>query len=436
VNRVASHTIRVYASQSSPRLEYIVQQLFPGAIISTNRDILAETDSVCINYSSAYIPGVLNIFPSKLLFENGICEQNIACTAWEDGLKIFFQTAGDIPFDVFSAAFYLLSRYEEWLPYTPDEYGRYPHQTALAYRSDFLRIPLIDCWLRQVNAMLKSLYPSYQPRQREFRFIPTYDVDETFAYLHKPLWKNIGGFFRDLLQGKLTEVLERGNVYAGQQKDPYDTFQWLNALHAQFGLQPVYFLLTLLEQGAYDKNLPVKKPVIQNLYKQLADQYQTGLHPSWISGDKKNLLQQELQTAEQITGNKITRSRNHYLRFTIPETYRRLLSAGIIEDHSMAYGAVNGFRASTSYPFYWYDLEKEMQTPLLIRPFCFMEAAACFSEGLSAEQAGLELQYFYDTVQQVQGDCVILFHNHFLTEQPQWIAWREMYADFLRRNSG
>jgi hypothetical protein len=71
--------------------------------------------------------------------ETGIHEQKINCSEWK-GKKIFFATAGDIPFDIFSAAFYLLSRYEEYLPHELDEYGRYSHTGSIAYKEDFLKI--------------------------------------------------------------------------------------------------------------------------------------------------------------------------------------------------------------------------------------------------------------------------------------------------------
>jgi len=56
----------------------------------------------------------------------------------------------------------------------------------------------------------------------------------------------------------------------------------------------------------------------------------------------------------------ITQSRQHYIRFNLPEGYQRLIAAGITDDYSMGYGSVNGFRASVASSFYWYDLEKEV----------------------------------------------------------------------------
>ena len=44
-----------------------------------------------------------------------------------------------IPFDVFSATFFLVSRYEEYLPHVKDDYGRFLATESLAFKEDFLQ---------------------------------------------------------------------------------------------------------------------------------------------------------------------------------------------------------------------------------------------------------------------------------------------------------
>jgi hypothetical protein len=100
----------------------------------------------------------------------------------------------------------------------------------------------------------------------------------------------------------------------------------------------------------------------------------------------------------------------------------------------MGYGSINGFRASVAFPFYWYDIEKEKATSLLIHPFCFMEANSFFEQHLSPSEAAKELQHYYNVTKQVGGQLITIFHNHFLTEQQQWRAWREMYENFFVSN--
>ena len=112
------------------------------------------------------------------------------------------------------------------------------------------------------------------------------------------------------------------------------------------------------KKGTYDKNIDPTHPAMQQLIKQHAGKYAIGIHPSWASGDERGLINEEIKTLELATGKKITSSRQHYIRFALPYTFRKLIAAGITADYSMGYGSINGFRASVATPFYWYDLKK------------------------------------------------------------------------------
>ncbi|MDB5209323.1 MAG: hypothetical protein JWQ30_150 [Sediminibacterium sp.] len=428
----------VYTSQITARFSYITRELFPSVELTDSTERFIAHLGVKISYSKEkFCSNTLWIVPYGLLAEKDIHQQKINCAEWK-GKKMFFATGGDIPFDIFSASFYLLSRYEEYLPHELDEYGRYSHTNSIAYKEAFLITPLVNEWLKLLQVQLRERCSNskFKIHHSTFSFVPTYDVDEAFSYRHKPLWKNVAGFFRDFLLGKLEEVVERGNVYSGRKPDPYDTFDWIDSLHEKFRLKPIYFFLTIVKRGQYDKNLSADSNALQKLYQRLSEKYECGLHPSWQSGTEEWLLGKEMETLQNIIQKPIAISRNHYLRFTVPHTYQRLIAVGIKEDYSMAYGNVNGFRASYALPFHWYDLEKEITTDLVVHPFCFMEATSFFNQAYSVEQAAEEIQYYYDTVKKVNGEFVTLFHNHFLTEQPQWIQWREMYAAFLKKNFG
>jgi hypothetical protein len=427
----------VYAPQITARLAYIIQTVLPGAAVTDSKDQIQLKGKYCLNYSNEVITGSFRIVPHGLLSQKDIVAQHLQISYWEE-LPVFFKTEGDIPFDIFAAAFYLLSRYEEYLPHTLDQYGRYSHTNSMAYKEGFLKQPLVNLWLKKLSQKLQHFTHDsrFTTHDSRFTFIPTYDIDEAFSYLHKPLWKNVLGFYRDLLQGKFEQVMERGNVYSGRKKDPYDTFEWIHTLHEKFGLQPIYFLLTILKRGAYDKNLSAHSKALQQLYRGLAVKNAIGLHPSWQSGTEEELLEKEKSFLQKLIQQPVTISRNHYLRFTLPGTYRRLVTAGMTGDYSMAYGGVNGFRASYCLPFYWYDLERETTTTLRIHSFCFMEASSYFNQGYTAEQAAEEIQYYHDIVKGGNGEFITLFHNHFLTEQPQWREWREMYEAFLLKNFG
>ena len=429
----------LYTPATLPRLQYVinfVESIIGQQItITTDKEQFIQAKSIKINYSDSKIcEDEYQVIPHALLFENTIEPIVITVAECRNNSCFFVNQDDHHGFDVFAAIFYLISRYEEYLPHQKDVYSRYAHTNAVAYLNNFLNVPLVNLWIKDLIDSLSKLTPYALRFTTSFSFLPTYDIDIAYAYNHQPISKNVGGFFRDLIKGDMEKVIERANVYSGVKQDPFDTYQWLDTLHKQHQLTPIYFFLLAKRKGIYDKNISPSINAMQQLVKQHSSTCQVGIHPSWQSGDKESLVKEEIDSIKKITAKPCTKSRQHYIRLTLPETYRILIKNGITDDYSMGYGSINGFRASVASPFYWYDLEKEKTTNLLIYPFCFMEANSFFEQHLSAEEAGRELQYYYDIVKQVGGQLITIFHNHFLTEQPQWKPWREMYAAFLSEN--
>ncbi len=423
----------IYTDNITPRLRYIASTLLGNhVLILDDRESFIHHASDKINYSPERITdGELWIRPHGLLGETSIQPQTMDCFEW-NGLKAFFKTGGDIPFDFLAASFYLLSRYEEYLPHDLDMYGRYAHENSIAYKEGFLQLPLINLWVKEIAQRFpRSHFPF-----STIGFLPTYDIDIAYCYKQQLITRKLFGFFRDFLKGNIDKVTERANVYSGIKKDPFDVYAWMDGLHQHYQLKAAYFFLVAAQRKGYDKNVPPSSNAMQQLMKHHAALYTIGLHPSWQSGDDRKLLLQEKQVIEKATGRSINRSRQHYIRMTLPGTYRLLLKHQIGNDYSMGYGSINGFRASYTLPFNWYDLEKETETNLSIHPFCYMEANSYFEQKYTPSQAAEELQQYYDVVKSVNGQLITIFHNHFLTEQPQWVSWRRMYEAFLQKNFG
>jgi hypothetical protein len=429
--------VMIYAHTVSPRLKYICSFIFNELLhtdhaITNDIKTFEEFEGVKLNYSSELITDCkLQITNCSLLFEEGIKEQDIQCFD-VNAYKAFFKTAdAAYPFDIFAASFYLLSRYEEYLPHKKDIYGRYAYENSLAFKEGFLITPLINTWIKDFALRLKENYPAFTFRLSPFTFIPTYDIDIAYSYKHKGFIRNVGGLFRSLLKFNLSQLLNRKLVLLGLKKDPFDSFAWLDALHEKFHLSPIYFFLVSEKNGIYDKNIDPHNNAIKRLIKKYADKYSIGIHPSWQSGDDETLLKNEIAYLKTVSGNNINQSRQHYIRFNLPDGYRRLIDVDITDDHSMGYGSINGFRASVATSFYWYDLEKETQTTLRIHPFCYMEANSYYEQKYTPAQAFEEMIHYYNTCKAVDGTFISLWHNHMLGSDPLFKGWKETYYKFL-----
>lgn len=427
----------LYTHTVTPRLEYIVdffsRELFDEPIeVTSSRAAYNASIQPRINYSGqAFSDNEFFIEHTSLLFEKGIRDQSIEC--FEVNFhKAFFQTRGDFPFDIFAASFYLLSRYEEYLPHKKDEYGRYAHTNSLAFREGFLQQPLVNIWMEEFRIALQQKFPNLRFKGRNFKCILSYDIDMAWSYRHKGFMRNMGGFARSIKDGNWKQVKERWEVIRGKKKDPFDCFEWLDALHLYCRLKPYYFFLVAKKQTGYDKNTPTDVKQFQDLVEYYSNSYKVGLHPSWQTGDNEELFESELEWMEDVTGRAIIHSRQHYIRFTLPETFRTLTNLGIQKEFSMGYGTINGFRASVCSSFYWYDLERDDPTTLMLYPFCFMDANAYYEQKVTPQQAYAELMQYYSTVKKLNGMLVTVWHNSILGTDIAFAGWREMFELFMK----
>jgi hypothetical protein len=429
--------VLIYSHISSARLQYICSFIFKEQLgldykLTIDSEAFKKHSGAKINYSDSKIADeefYIQNYP--LLFENEIKELAVDCFT-SNSNKAFFKTANaDFAFDIFAASFYLLSRYEEYLPHKKDMYGRFAHENSLAYKEGFLNLPLVNIWLKDFAGKLKEKFPpgslrttlNFQPST--FHFLPTYDIDIAYSYKYKGLLRNIGGFFK-------SPSLQRIKVLAGSLNDPFDCYDWLNNLHRQYCLKPVYFFLLAEKNGEFDKNILPHKNAMWQLVKKHIALYEIGIHPSWQSNAKLSVLKSEMEWLAEMSGIKQVKvSRQHYIKFSLPTTFRTLIAAGIKHEYSMGYGSINGFRASVASSFFWYDLENEAETTLRLNPFCFMDANSYYEQRQNTEQSYKELMHYYTVCKAVNSTLITIWHNNFLGTAKEFAGWKEIYERFI-----
>ena len=425
----------------TPRLQYVADFIFLENFgidyhITTDKKSFEKSDAVKINYTKdQYQEGVINVKGSRLLFEKKVYNQNIEIFD-EAGSPAFFKNerdAGNFPFDIFSGIFYLLSRYEEYLPHNKDKYGRYDHQQSIAFTNGFLKIPLINNWLELFATYIKNNFSGFQIIKKVFHFLPTYDVDMAFEWRYKGFIRNAGQLLKLLGQQDYKKISTALKILEGKLKDPFDNFEFLRQLHEQLNLHAAYFFLVSTTDTKYDKNISPYASGMKKLIQRLANKNDIGLHPSYYSSQEEKKLKKEKFLLEEIAGNTIQKSRQHYLRFSLPATYRQLTEAGIKDEFSMGYGSVNGFRASYANSFYWYDIEREEKTNLRLHPFCYMDSNIIFHQKLNPKDSFEELMYFYNTCKNVNGTFISIMHNHLMGDND--LEWRNAYEEFLLKTN-
>ena len=419
----------IYTTKSTTRLQYTCKFIFEEILgttysLTTDEENFRNYTGEKINYSYVAFDTIYQIKPHLILAQTTIKEQDIKVFGKGENCRFFVTSHDPNDFDIFAAVFYIISRYEEYLPHTKDMYDRYAHENSIAYKENFLHLPLVNIWIDNFKEKLLALFPKLKFNVKPFSFLPTYDIDIAWSYKEKGLLRNVGGFIK-------SPTLERVAVLLTGSKDPYDSYELLDDLHKEYKLSPIYFFLVAKKNGVYDKNILPHNEAMQTLIKTHTHKYSIGLHPSWQSYNKDELLIEEKETLQSISGTHINFSRQHYIKFSLPETYKKIIHAGITNDYSMGYGSINGFRASTGSSFYWYDLSEEKITTLRIHPFCFMDANCFYEQKLSVEESFIELVHFYDICKKWNSQMTTIFHNNFLGTGKEFEGWKELYIKFI-----
>lgn len=422
----------VYTHKITPRLNYIFKHYFvrilqiPVTFTTKVNEFVAHSGPK-ITYSKVALGSEFFIRSHDLLFEQGINDIDIHISQWDD-MPCFF-AAGEtssIPFDIFAAGFYLISRYEEYLPHVQDIHERFPADESLAVKNGFIEKPVIDIWAYKFLELLKDKFPNYDYIDREFNLISTIDIDVAFAYKHKGIVRTVGGFISDILHLRFVNFWQRLLTVFNFKIDPFDTFKELLNIKNEYNVNTLFFFL-IGDYTTFDKNISSSNNKFKSLIKSVADYANVGLHPSYFTYRNIDKLKKEKLRLENIVNTPITFSRQHYLRLRIPETFQNLIDLDINEDYTMGYAKVVGFRASTCTPFYFYDLDFEIQTPLKIFPFAFMDVTLKDYMDLSQEQSLQKILELKATVKEVNGTFITLFHNETLSENEVWKGWSTIY---------
>lgn len=433
----------VYCRHIGPRLSFVTSEIarrmkIPAMRITTDRNEFLHYSGARINYSDERIENALQIVPSGFLEENTIRKFEPGYFI-ENYIPFFFPTEKqeDFSFDLFSSVFYLLSRYEEHLPFSADQHGRFTSTSTILNKLNVIDKPVAEYQISKFHQLVEKKFPGAHSLVSDAKMIVTVDIDNAWAYQNKSFAVRAGQFFRDLLRLDFARMNERRSVRRGRKKDPYDQYQFINEALQNAKVDARFFFL-LADRSRFDRNIAHTEPALVDLIKNTKNNFPVGIHPGYASHLSWEKLHKEVTRLQQIIQEPVRYSRFHYLRFCLPESYRNMERAGVWEEHSMGFADHAGFRAGTCFPFQYYDLEQERTTSLCIIPMVIMDGTLKEYMNMNPDQAMHYSTEIWNEVRKFGGSVSVLWHNETLSDQGNWKGWRNVFLHHLSlsRNSG
>lgn len=426
--------ILVYADELTPRIEYIAKVIFTTILeievsFTQKSTEFLKSDLPKLNYSYEKFGDEFYIKPHRFMHCKALIQPNIQ-SVWYKGEKYFFESSkdSDLPFDPLAASFYLVSRYEEYLDFQKDKHNRYPAEESILVKYDLLKKPVVNIWARLLGEKLKKRFPEIQIPEPTFNYLSTIDVDNAWAFSGKGFARTAGALVKAVSKGEFSEFSRRVNVLRKKEKDPYDTYSYIDEVFSGNESKVLCFFL-LGDYNRFDKNISWKNKRFRKLIQETAEKYAVGIHPSYSTAKKsgKKRLSAEVERLKTITGLDVTKSRQHFLRLKFPRTYRRLIKNGISEDYTMGHASHTGFRAGICTPYFFYDLKREAVTSLKIVPFQVMDVTLRHYLKLQPDEAFAEIEMLMQEVKKIGGTFSAIWHNETVNDEGEWKGYRGVF---------
>ena len=415
----------VYVDKVTARVKYITNLVLTELVgttikLTTNKEDFIESQQEKLSYAKSRICNEVFIPQnSDLLYEIGVIkQQNIVIDS------------SDANFDLFSASFFFASRYEEYLEKDFDMHGRYKHTSSLAFKKGILHLPVVNLWAKELRSRITDAYPDIELKERHFKYINSIDVDTAWRFKAQGLVRTAASLCLDLIKRRGTGTFKRRiSVLRNEEKDPASNFDFILSKKEGKTAEALLFL-QVGPYGRYDKNNDIRNKNFRNLICYFYRSHMIGVHPSYGSNSTVSKIRKEINRILNVVGkDHLSRSRFHYLRFSLPKSYNSLIKCHIDNDYSMGYSTHSGFRSGLCTAYKFYDLIAEKQKPLTIHPFAVMDVTLLRTVGL--EGAMDEIKRMMDTVYAVNGEFISIFHNQNLCEEGEWIGWRDVYTKTL-----
>lgn len=339
--------------------------------------------------------------------------------------------------DIFGAAFFMLTRYEELVKADRDEHDRFPATASLALREGFLERPIIDEYIEILFCCLKMLWPGMKRKEYSYNVCVSHDIDHLFS-LNNDNWPiSIKKAAGDIIKRKKPELAIQ-RLISGYTKrkiiDPLNAISFIMEKNEQFDLVGEFYFLTE-HTCSFDGGYQIDNPEIKVLLKQIHEHgHKIGIHPSYNSYRSSPQIGRELNKLLDVVDQLNIKQekwggRQHYLRWENPTTWQIWNDAGLDYDSTLSFPEQVGFRCGTSRSYSVFNVKTRMPLKLKETPLLVMDRTLLDKKymGLNRDRALSKIVDLSNKCKHYNGTFSILLHHTTFIED----ASKKLYIEIL-----
>ncbi|SDG11681.1 hypothetical protein SAMN05421827_103276 [Pedobacter terrae] len=414
----------IFSNILTPRIKYIFNFIFKDILkaeieFTGNSQYFLQSEHIKISYGNEPLSEEIFFKSTALLFSSKLEEIKPKTISFGEYQVPFPVDRSALPFDVFAASFFIISRYEEYLHQRNTE-GVFKASKSYQHKWRLLHKPVIDEWALIIKSIIKKKHPDFKFQEKKFQHQPT---------IHFSMATHFPGGFLNSTKFIFSAAFKKENNYLKTKFDRVtgvginneEVLEQVEEIFASKKSNPLYFVDF--------PDVPMDYIRTDRISKTLNNQSVGLLRPCASDKQKMTEIKEGLVKLKKIHPNLIMLTSQQLDALKFPICYLNVLNSGITVDYSMGYENVMGFRAGTCTPFNWYDLQLEKVTPLVVNSYCLTDQILQF---LTREEATKEIHQYIDAVKVVNGTFYSSWNLKSLSDYPKYKKLKSLFEDMLQ----
>lgn len=332
-------------------------------------------------------------------------------------------------FDLLKASFYILSGYQEIKrDLELDHHNRFKYSNSIQYKFGCIGIPIVNYYFDIIINGFEQFFKLKGAKIKRYRlfdsfgFFLSHDVDRVeFHHIREVAYK-------------LKQILGLAPLYYGKQTtiklffkglfskiylnniDPWWNFNKLISIEKELGIRSAFYFLknrNIKQDSRYSINSKEIKALINQL---VSNNFEVGVHGTYNSYNNQSFLSSEFDEFKAYTNHQPFGIRQHFLRFSTPNTFKYQSQAGFLYDTSLGFAEKEGFRNGYCYPFKPYDFISNKMLDIWEIPLNLMEATLLDYQNKEYSLIEEASSALINEVRKFGGIYSLLWHNCRLDE--------------------
>jgi hypothetical protein len=212
---------------------------------------------------------------------------------------------------------------------------------------------------------------------------------------------------------------------------PGRQFEAIRSVERRHGWRSTFFFLEGDRWSRYGARYSLRDQRVQDIARLLlAEECEIGVHGGWADFNSATGYRRAADAIKAHLGAESRGIRNHYLRWSFPETWQAQAQAGFSYDSTLAFNDRLGDRSGLGFPFFTFDPAAGRASSFVELPLLVMDTTVFRRLRLQGQAAFDAVAAVVERVVSTGGLVSLLWHNNYFAEE-EYAGWQAVYEGLL-----